>query len=146
MDILSAKSRSKIMASIRSKDTKPELAVRSALHRMGFRFRLHSSEMPGRPDIVLPKYRAVVWVHGCFWHGHCRCRAGQRPKSNIDYWHPKIARTIQRDKLNKKRMRRLGWWNFVIWECETLTPRRFEQKLDSLRMQLRSKKRLPSKG
>jgi DNA mismatch endonuclease (patch repair protein) len=145
MDILSQQARSKIMASIRSKNTKPELAVRSALHRMGFRFRLHSNKMPGKPDIILPKYKAVVWVHGCFWHGHCRCRAGQRPKSNIAYWHPKIARTIQRDKLNKRKITRLGWRNFVFWECETLDPRRFEEKLGLVRMQLRHKKRAFSK-
>ena len=103
MGTFSSLSRSKIMASIRSKNTKPELAVRSALHRMGFRFRLHCSEMPGKPDIVLPKYRAIVWVHGCFWHSHSNCRTGRRPKSNIDYWHPKIARNIERDKINRRK-------------------------------------------
>jgi len=142
MDTLSPMSRSKIMASIRSKNTKPELAVRSALHRMGFRFRLHCREMPGNPDIVLPKYKAIVWVHGCFWHCHSNCQTGRRPKSNIDYWNPKISRNIERDKINRRKIARKGWRNFVIWECQILDPRRFEKKLGSLRKQLRTKKKL----
>jgi len=137
MDTLSSFSRSKIMASIRSKDTKPELAVRSALHRMGFRFRLHYSELPGKPDIVLPKYKAVIWVHGCFWHSHSNCGTGKRPKSNVDYWHPKIARNIERDKINRRKIARHGWRNFVVWECDTLDDQKFKKKINELRIKIR---------
>jgi DNA mismatch endonuclease, patch repair protein len=106
------------MRSIRSTNTKPEIAVRSALHRLGFRFRVHVSTMPGKPDIVLHRYRTIVWVHGCFWHGHRICRAGTRPKSNIEYWHPKIDRTIARDISARRRLGRMGWTSHIVWECE----------------------------
>ncbi len=106
------------MASIRSKDTRPEITVRSSLHRMGFRFRIHSQSMPGKPDVVLPQYRIVLWVHGCFWHGHKHCRAGKRPVTNVEYWHTKLIGNMRRDTTNMKKINRLGWRNFVIWECE----------------------------
>lgn len=136
MDFLSPATRSKIMASVRSKNTQPELVIRSALHRMGFRFRLHCSEMPGKPDLVLPKYGVVIWVHGCFWHGHSRCRAGHRPKSNVKYWHPKLKRNSERDRLNRRRLARMGWRNFVVWECEILDPSKLEKKLKWLKDQI----------
>lgn len=118
-DIVDKKTRSRIMASIRSKDTAPEKAVRSLLHRMGFRFRLHNKALPGKPDICLPRYKTVIFVHGCFWHRHAKCRDGRLPKSNLGYWAPKIEKNVLRDKKRKKELKRLGWKVITIWECET---------------------------
>jgi DNA mismatch endonuclease (patch repair protein) len=108
--------RSAIMSRIRSKDTKPEMLVRKALHRLGFRFRLHALSLPGRPDIVLPKYKTIIQVKGCFWHGHT-CRDGREPKSNREYWVPKLIRNKQRDISNDRKLRRLGWSVHNLWEC-----------------------------
>ncbi len=120
-DKLSAAKRSRNMASIRSKDMKPELAVRKMAHALGFRFRLHRKDLPGKPDLVFPKYRAVIFVHGCFWHQHAepRCLDGRPPKSNLDYWGPKLARNAQRDASSKAMLEAKGWRTLVIWECET---------------------------
>jgi DNA mismatch endonuclease (patch repair protein) len=108
--------RSAMMARIRSVDTKPEMLVRRALHRLGFRFRLHVRGLPGRPDIVLPKYRTVIQVKGCFWHGHT-CRDGRLPKSNRDYWVPKLLQNRRRDRTNERKLRVLGWSVRNLWEC-----------------------------
>lgn len=108
--------RSALMACIRSTDTKPEMLVRRALHGLGFRFRLHERALPGRPDIVLPKYRTVIQVKGCFWHQHS-CRGGTLPKSNREYWIPKLTRNCERDISNERKLRRLGWSVHSIWEC-----------------------------
>ncbi|MBI3089617.1 MAG: DNA mismatch endonuclease Vsr [Candidatus Tectomicrobia bacterium] len=116
-DMVSAERRSQIMARIRSTDTTPEMTVRRLLHRMGYRFRLHVRDLPGRPDIVLPKYKTAILVHGCFWHGH-RCKDGRRPKSNMGYWNGKLDRNKNRDKINKQRLRRAGWKPVVIWACQ----------------------------
>ena len=105
------------MASVRSKDTRPEIAVRRALHAMGFRFRLHVRSLPGCPDIVLPKYSAVVQVRGCFWHLH-RCPRGRVPQTNTGYWLPKLEGNRARDIANDRKLRRLGWRVRTIWECE----------------------------
>ncbi len=118
-DRLSASQRSALMARIRGKDTKPELAVRSILHAAGFRFRLHAKQLPGRPDLVLPKHRAVVFVHGCFWHRHGRCRDGRStPSSNQAYWGPKFERNVARDRRVKQALRRRGWRVITVWECQ----------------------------
>lgn len=106
------------MSRIRSVNTRPEREVRSLLHILGFRFRLHRRDLPGSPDIVLPKYCAVVFVHGCFWHQHSGCRAAYKPASNIKYWAPKLARNKERDKENEKALKALGWNVIVVWECE----------------------------
>lgn len=111
--------RSRIMSKVRSKDTKPEKLVRSLLHKSGFRFRLHRKDLPGSPDIVLPGRQKVIFVHGCFWHGHDGCSRSSRPSSNVDYWDKKLDRNIERDRENKKELRKLGWKPLVIWECET---------------------------
>ena len=111
-----AAARSAIMSRIRSKDTKPEMLIRRALHRLGFRFRLHVRGLPGRPDIVLPRYRTVIQVKGCFWHGHT-CRDGRLPKSNCTYWVPKLLQNRKRDAANDRKLRRLGWSVHNIWEC-----------------------------
>jgi DNA mismatch endonuclease (patch repair protein) len=118
-DTVSREKRSAIMAAVRSRDTKPEKFVRSLIHRLGYRFRLHRKDLPGRPDIVLPRHRAVVFVHGCFWHAH-RCKAGDRlPATNTKFWRNKRNENVVRDRSAIGRLRRLGWRILVVWECET---------------------------
>lgn len=117
MDTISKESRSALMSRIRSKNTRPELAVRSILHRLGFRFRLHRKDLPGHPDIVLPKYRKIVLVQGCFWHGHS-CRLASRPQSNQEYWSRKIASNQERDRRTRTQLEAAGWSVLELWECE----------------------------
>lgn len=132
MDKLSPEQRSRNMAQIKSKNTKPEKLVRSLLHRMGYRFRLQVKSLPGNPDIVLPKYKTVILVHGCFWHGH-DCRVGQRvPKSNVEYWTGKIAKNKARDKKNKEALAQMGWRIFVIWECMTKKQDELKQTVEAI--------------
>ena len=117
IDTLTPDQRSRLMSRIRSRDTTPELVVRSMLHRMGYRFRLHRKDLPGKPDVVLPRHRKVVLVHGCFWHGH-GCKLGPVPKSNQGYWSPKIAGNRARDARNALALAELGWQVLELWECE----------------------------
>lgn len=117
-DTRSPDQRRRIMQSVRTKDTGPEWIVRRLLHRQGYRFRLHSRHLPGRPDIVLPSRRIAIFVHGCFWHGH-ECRKGRLPKSRLEYWQPKIAANRHRDTKNVKELAALGWRVMVVWQCET---------------------------
>jgi DNA mismatch endonuclease (patch repair protein) len=128
MDMYTRKKRSHIMSRITSKNTLPEMRVRQALHSFGYRFRLHRKDLPGKPDIVLPKYKTVIFVHGCFWHGHTCCD-GRRPKSNTGYWNPKLDRNIARDREHSRLLRLLGWRRIVIWECETLNKTRLAARL-----------------
>ena len=116
-DKMSAEQRSYVMSRIKSKDTKPEVAVRKALHRLGFRFRLHKRGLPGRPDIVLARHRTIIFVHGCFWHGHA-CLKGRRPASRQDYWNPKLDRNLARDAEAQAKLEAMGWRVHVLWECE----------------------------
>ena len=117
-DTVSKAKRSLIMSRVRSRDTTPELAVRRALHAAGYRYRLHRKDLPGNPDIVLPKYRTAVQVHGCFWHGH-QCRRGNRlPSTNTEYWQAKIQRNRDRDNRVCRSLTEAGWRVFTIWECE----------------------------
>lgn len=115
-DVFSAEKRSQVMAAIRSKDTKPEMAVRRMLHAMGLRFRLHVAALPGRPDIVLKRLEAIIQVKGCFWHGH-RCLKGRIPRMNRSYWRAKIAGNKARDKRNERQLRTMGWSVKTVWEC-----------------------------
>lgn len=110
--------RSYNMSRIRSKDSKPEMIVRRFLHRSGLRFRLHVKDLPGKPDVVMKKYRAVVFVHGCFWHGHEGCRYAAVPKTRTEWWLKKIDKTKEKDKANADALTRMGWRVFEIWECE----------------------------
>jgi DNA mismatch endonuclease, patch repair protein len=106
------------MRRIRKVDTKPEFVVRRAAHRLGYRFRLHRRDLPGTPDLVFPRLRKVIFVHGCFWHQHTGCKLARAPKSRLDYWLPKLRRNQQRDSDAEARLQRLGWDVLVIWECE----------------------------
>jgi DNA mismatch endonuclease, patch repair protein len=123
-DSLSPSRRSRNMAAIRSSGMKPELIVRSLAHRLGYRFRLHAKDLPGKPDLVFRPRKKVIFVHGCFWHQHQKasCKDGRAPKSNLGYWAPKLARNVNRDARNAEVLKALGWRALVIWECEALKP------------------------
>lgn len=114
--------RSEVMARVRSKDTTPEMAVRRTLHAAGLRFRLHRADLPGRPDIVLPGRRAVVFVHGCFWHSHPGCKRARLPATRREYWVPKLLRNVERDQAAVAALHKAGWRVFTAWECETRSP------------------------
>lgn len=105
------------MSHVKSKNTAPEIKLRSILHRNGFRFRINRKDLPGKPDIVLPKYKAVIFVHGCFWHGH-DCKRGQRPQTNVEFWDKKINKNMERDKQDIIKLKELGWRVMVVWECD----------------------------
>lgn len=117
MDIVSPEVRSGMMSGIRGKDTAPELKVRSFLHANGFRFRLHRKDLPGKPDIVLPKYKACVFVHGCFWHRHKGCKLASEPKSREEFWNKKFSENVARDLRNIKALKKAGWRVAILWEC-----------------------------
>ena len=122
MDTFSKEKRSEIMRAVKSKDSQAELAVRRMLHRAGFRYCLHVADLPGKPDLVFPARQKVVFIHGCFWHLHKNCRAASRPSSNVEYWESKLQRNADRDKKNKRRLKKLGWKMLVVWECELKNP------------------------
>ena len=118
-DRLDISVRSSLMSRIRSRDTTPEMVVRRTAHGLGLRFRLHRGSLPGCPDLVMPKHHSVVFVHGCFWHGHSGCRRSGRPTSNVSFWNQKLDGNVRRDKRNIRKLRNLGWRVLVIWECQT---------------------------
>jgi DNA mismatch endonuclease, patch repair protein len=130
-DVFSREKRSKIMSNVKDRDTKPELIVRSMIHSMGFRFRLRNKKLPGNPDLVLSRHGKVVFVNGCFWHGHNGCRKAARPKSNSDFWNKKLNGNVERDKLNIGELEQLGWKVLVVWECETKEPLSLYEKLEN---------------
>jgi len=117
-DKITSERRSWNMSHIRATNTKPEMVVRSLIHRMGYRFSTHRKNLPGRPDIVLPKYRTIILVHGCFWHQHTGCIEASQPKSNTAYWRLKLKRNVERDKKNRRLLRKQGWRVLRLWECE----------------------------
>lgn len=133
MDKLSKQVRSQNMAAIRAANTKPEMIVRRVAHGLGFRFRLHRRDLPGRPDLVFAKHRAVVFVHGCFWHLHpkAKCSDARIPKSNLEYWQPKLIRNVERDRQSRFALKRLGWRVLTIWECETKDADAVRRRLSS---------------
>jgi len=122
------------MGRIRGKDTKPEIAVRSLLHRMGFRFRLHRRDLPGTPDIVLPKFRTVIFVNGCFWHRHPGCKFAYTPKTRTEFWKKKFKGTTQRDANNRKLLTDSGWKVETIWECELRDVEKLTKKIEKIRL------------
>lgn len=122
MDKLDKESRSRLMAKVKSKNTGVEKAVRSLLHRMGFRFRLHRKGLPGTPDIILPKYHTVILVHGCFWHRHEGCKLAANPASNTDFWIEKFAKNVERDARQVIALEKAGWKVVIVWECELKDP------------------------
>lgn len=117
-DRLSSEERSAHMRRIRKVDTKPELVVRRLAHRLGYRFRLHRGDLPGTPDLVFPRLRKAILVHGCFWHQHQGCRLARQPKTRLDYWLPKLRRNQARDEASQGALKQLGWDVLVVWECE----------------------------
>ncbi len=117
VDIVDSETRSRMMSSIRGKDTRPEILVRQALHAQGYRFRLHDKKLPGRPDIVLKKHKTVIFVHGCFWHGH-DCKYFKWPKTRPEFWRQKIEGNKARDEMHQQKLKELGWNVKVVWECE----------------------------
>ncbi|WP_281376738.1 very short patch repair endonuclease [Rhizorhapis suberifaciens] len=121
--------RSALMSRVGPKDTKPEMLVRRTLHRLGYRFRLHQADLHGRPDIVLPRYRTVIFVHGCFWHRHPGCSKASTPKTREDFWQDKFATNIARDRRNEDALRADGWQVLVVWECETRNPVKLDSKV-----------------
>lgn len=121
------------MARIRSRDTRPELAVRRAMHAAGLRYRLHSKHLPGRPDLAFPARRAVLFVHGCFWHRHPGCRHATTPATRQDYWLPKLARNVERDRSTAAGLLASGWTVLTIWECETRRPGVLSQLVEQIR-------------
>ena len=121
MDRFSKEERSRIMSHVRSQDTKPEKRLRSLLHHMGFRFRLYRRDLPGTPDIVLPKYRTAIFVHGCFWHQHPGCKRAAIPKSNTAFWQKKLERNQVRDAMIQRELTLMGWNVITVWECELKT-------------------------
>ncbi|HEY3379799.1 MAG TPA: very short patch repair endonuclease [Armatimonadota bacterium] len=137
-DVFTTEKRSDVMRKIRSTDTKPEIKLRKALHQLGYRYRLHDKRLPGKPDIVLAKYRTMIQVRGCFWHGHT-CHDGHLPKSKLDYWRPKLEGNQMRDQRNDQLARELGWSVIVVWECECTSITRLEETIASIVQSLREK-------
>lgn len=129
LDKLTPERRGKLMSRVKSRDTGPEMTVRKLTFAMGYRYRLYDARLPGRPDMTFPARRKVIFVNGCFWHGHTRCRYGKPPKSRLEYWLPKITRNRDRDRENRAALRKLGWETLTIWQCELKNPDRVAQKI-----------------
>jgi DNA mismatch endonuclease, patch repair protein len=117
------------MQSIRAFNTVPERTVRSLLHKLGYRFRLNNKKLPGTPDIVLAKYSTVIFVHGCFWHRHSKCKYSFNPASNVEYWKPKLKRNVERDKENIRDLKKRGWKVIIVWQCELRNPDKLQNRL-----------------
>ena len=128
-DVFSSAKRSAIMSRIKGENTTPEIIVRKLLHSMGYRFRLHESKLPGTPDIVLPRHEKVIFVHGCFWHGHRRCSRATLPSTNIDFWRKKISGNKLRDARARRELRCSGWKVSVVWQCQLKDPARLRGRL-----------------
>lgn len=129
MDSISREQRSKNMARIRSKDTKPEMLIRRLLHAIGYRYSLHRRDLPGAPDLVFRTRKKIILIHGCFWHQHKGCIDGRVPKSRLDYWEPKLLRNVERDRTNISKLRRGGWKVLKLWECDVVKARDLPSQL-----------------
>jgi len=136
VDVVDAKTRSRMMSGIRGKNTKPEIIVRKFLHAAGFRFRLHVKDLPGKPDLVLPKYRTVIFVHGCFWHQHPGCKYAYSPKTNQVFWKTKLMGNVERDARHAIALKEQGWRCEVIWECEVANQTAMDLLISGLRGQV----------
>lgn len=130
-DVFDTATRRKVMSRVRSKNTKPELRVRKLLHALGYRFRLHRRDLPGTPDIVLPRWKSVIFVHGCFWHVHEGCKRATTPESNRDYWEAKLEGNKIRDAENIKKLQSMGYRCLIVWECETKDVEQLAERLKS---------------
>ena len=130
-DPLTPQRRSWLMSRVGAKNTTPEMVVRRLLFREGYRFRLHRRDLSGSPDIVLPRFQTVIFVHGCFWHRHPGCSKATTPKTRVDFWAEKFARNVERDKRNVQRLEEQGWRTIVVWECETTKPDSLRERLCS---------------
>jgi DNA mismatch endonuclease (patch repair protein) len=130
-DKFTKQERSTIMSNVRNRNTAPEILVRRVLHKKGYRFRLHRKDLPGKPDIALPKHKKAIFVHGCFWHGHEGCSRGVRPTSNVEFWNAKIDKSILRDNKAVTCLKSLGWDALVVWQCQTSNLSELESILES---------------
>lgn len=137
VDSLTPAQRSERMSRIRGKDSQPELALRHVLHRLGLRYRLHAKELPGKPDLVFPRHKAVVFVHGCFWHRHEGCKIATTPKSNTPFWIEKFEKNVARDNRSAAALTDLGWRVFVVWECD-LAPSKVDATGEQLAARIRT--------
>ncbi len=131
-DVFSQQKRSEIMGRVKSENTRPEIRVRRRLHALGYRFRLHRKDLPGKPDLTLPKHKTVIFVHGCFWHGHPGCKHAALPASNHEYWQAKIGRNAARDRKNQQLLAEQGWRVLVLWECRMRTAEALDGELRRL--------------
>ena len=122
--------RSFIMAAVHSRDTMPEIAVRKIVHSLGYRYRLHDGRLPGRPDLVFPSRRKVVFVHGCFWHRHAKCKYASNPKTRVAYWQAKFFANVARDRRTRRELKKLGWAQMTVWQCELKKPEKLTERLD----------------
>ena len=138
-DTVTKEKRSEIMSRIRAKDTKPEMIVRKLLHAAGYRYRLHRKDLPGKPDLVLPKYRTVIFVHGCFWHRHNGCSNATMPKSHAEFWAAKLSGNVRRDNMVKTELQAAGWRILIVWECACRQKEQRKALLQSIEAFLLSK-------
>ena len=137
VDTMTREQRHRCMAAVKGKDTKPEMMVRRYLHSLGYRYGLHNKKLPGSPDLVLRKYRSVIFIHGCFWHGHKGCKYYRLPKTNEEFWQEKITRNKQRDQESVRLLREKGWNVIIIWECELKNKNKREETLMRLHSELK---------
>lgn len=145
MDIWDKNKRSEVMSKIRSKNTKPEIILRKALFARGYRYRINCKKLPGKPDIVLSKYRTVIFVNGCFWHGHENCNISHIPKTNSSFWDDKIQRNKERDSINSSKIINLGWNVIVIWECQLNNKTKLEKTLKDIEEKIKMNASLQQK-
>jgi len=131
-DVFSGEKRSEIMSQIRSKHTGPEMAVRKALTKRGLRYRIHCGQLPGKPDIIIPKLNIVIFVNGCFWHQHSNCKKKAMPKTNIEYWENKLRQNVKRQQRDIRTLNKLGWKAYIIWECQTTKDAKLANRLSRI--------------
>lgn len=136
-DIFSKAKRSEVMSKVTAKDTRPEVKIRKHLFSEGFRYRKNDKRFPGKPDIVLPKYKTVIFVHGCFWHHHANCRAAALPQTNYEFWKDKMLTNVKRDKKNQNDLKKLGWKIIIVWQCQIKNRKLFENTMKKVIKKIR---------